>query len=63
MTAISWETDYLREPVLDMLRSGLINSIELDLKDESGIVGYDSEAAARAARSAPCSRATTCARR
>jgi hypothetical protein len=43
VTAISWETDYLREPVLDMLRKGLINTIELDLKDESGIVGYDSE--------------------
>lgn len=43
MTAISWNTDFLREPVLDMLRDGLINTIELDLKDESGIVGYDSE--------------------
>ncbi len=43
MTAISWNTDSLREPVLDMLRNGLINTIELDLKDESGIVGYDSE--------------------
>ncbi|HMO00045.1 MAG TPA: putative glycoside hydrolase [Miltoncostaeaceae bacterium] len=43
MTAISWETDYLREPVLEMLRKGLINTIELDLKDESGIVGYDSK--------------------
>ncbi len=43
MTAISWQTDYLREPVLDMLRKGLINAIELDLKDESGIVGYDSK--------------------
>lgn len=43
MTAISWATDYLREPVLDMLRKGLINTIELDLKDESGIVGYDSK--------------------
>ena len=43
MTAISWQTDYLREPVLAMLRRGLINSIELDLKDESGIVGYDSK--------------------
>lgn len=42
MTAISWNTDFLREPVLDMLRDGLINTIELDLKDESGIVGYDS---------------------
>ncbi|WP_217913142.1 putative glycoside hydrolase [Miltoncostaea marina] len=43
MTAISWATPSLREPVLDMLRRGEINTIELDLKDESGIVGYDSE--------------------
>ena len=43
MTAISWETDHLREPVLDMLRSGLINTIQLDLKDESGIIGYDTK--------------------
>jgi hypothetical protein len=34
MTAISWNTDYLREPVLKMLRDGEINTIELDLKDE-----------------------------
>ena len=43
MTAISWETDFLREPVLAMLRAGEINTIELDLKDESGVVGYDSK--------------------
>lgn len=43
MTAISWRVDELREPVLDMLRRGQINTIELDLKDESGVVGYDSE--------------------
>ncbi len=43
MTAISWRVDYLREPVLQMLRDGLINTIELDLKDESGVIGYDSE--------------------
>jgi hypothetical protein len=42
MTAISWETDYLREPVLEMLRQKKINAIELDLKDESGVIGYDS---------------------
>jgi len=42
MSAISWATDSLREPVLDMLRSGRINAVELDLKDEAGIVGYDS---------------------
>ena len=43
MTAISWETDYLREPVLQLLRDKKINAIELDLKDESGVVGYDSK--------------------
>jgi len=45
MTAISWETDSLREPVLAMLRAGEINAIQLDLKDESGVVGYDSKVA------------------
>jgi len=43
MTAISWATPSLREPVLAMLRSGMINTVELDLKDESGVVGYDSK--------------------
>lgn len=43
MTAISWRVDSLRLPVLAMLRSGEINTIELDLKDESGVIGYDSK--------------------
>jgi hypothetical protein len=43
MTAISWETDYLREPVLDLLRQKKINAIQLDLKDEAGVIGYDSQ--------------------
>jgi len=43
MTAISWETDYLREPVLDLLREKRINAIQLDLKDEAGVIGYDSQ--------------------
>ena len=43
MTAISWDTPSLRGPVMAMLRSGQINAIELDLKDESGVVGYDSK--------------------
>ncbi len=42
MTAISWALPSLREPVLAMLRAGQINAIELDLKDESGVIGYDS---------------------
>lgn len=43
MTAISWAVPELREPVLEMLRRGEINTIQLDLKDEAGIVGYDSQ--------------------
>lgn len=42
MTAISWATPGLRRPVLRMIERGLINTVQLDLKDESGIVGYDS---------------------
>ena len=42
MTAISWQVDYLREPVLDLLREKKINAIQLDLKDEAGVIGYDS---------------------
>lgn len=43
MTAISWRVDSLREPVLQMLREGRINTIQLDLKDEAGVVGYNSQ--------------------
>lgn len=43
MTAISWRTDELREPVLRLIDEGKINTVELDLKDEGGEVGYDSE--------------------
>ena len=43
MTAISWQVDYLREPVLELLRDKRINAIQLDLKDESGVIGYDSK--------------------
>jgi hypothetical protein len=39
MTAISWQVDYLREPVLELLRDKRINAIQLDLKDESGVIG------------------------
>ncbi|QBI20187.1 hypothetical protein ER308_11840 [Egibacter rhizosphaerae] len=39
----AWTSESLREPVLDLADRGLINSVQLDLKDESGTVGYDSE--------------------
>ena len=38
-----WVTGALRDPVLAMAEDGLINAVQLDLKDESGVVGYDSE--------------------
>ena len=39
----AWATAELREPMLEMLDEGRINAIQLDLKDEGGHVGYDSE--------------------
>lgn len=42
MTGLAWTSDELREPVLDMARQGRIDTVELDIKDESGEVPYDS---------------------
>ena len=41
MSAISWATPELREPVLDLIDRGVINTVELDIKDEGGEVGWD----------------------
>lgn len=43
VTAHAWANDGLREPVMDMVKSGRINSVQLDLKDEGGEIGYDSD--------------------
>ncbi|SFT97080.1 hypothetical protein SAMN04487904_1176 [Actinopolyspora lacussalsi subsp. righensis] len=43
MTGLAWSSDQLREPVLRMARQGLIDTVELDIKDESGEIQYDSE--------------------
>jgi hypothetical protein len=45
MTAISWAVPSLRNPVLRMIDRGQIDSVEIDLKDESGVVGYNSRLA------------------
>lgn len=42
MSAISWRTKSLRDDVLAMIDSGAVNTVQLDLKDEGGEVGYDS---------------------
>ncbi len=42
VTAAAWEHDGLREGVLDLVRSNMITAVQLDLKDESGRIGYES---------------------
>ncbi len=43
MSAQAWSSDALREPVLRMVRDKRIDTVQLDIKDESGEVGYDSQ--------------------
>ncbi len=42
VTAAAWGNDALRAAVLDLVDSGLIDTVELDLKDERGVIGYTS---------------------
>ncbi|WP_017975975.1 putative glycoside hydrolase [Actinopolyspora halophila] len=42
MTGLAWSSAQLREPVLRMARNGKIDTVQLDIKDESGEVQYDS---------------------
>ena len=43
MTASAWAAGSLREPVLQLAREGRIDAVQLDIKDESGEVGYASQ--------------------
>lgn len=43
ITAIGWGDDTLRGNVLALVRSGKLNAVELDVKDEDGEVGYASQ--------------------
>ncbi|WP_433271632.1 putative glycoside hydrolase [Actinosynnema sp. CS-041913] len=43
MSAAAWATAELREPVLALAREGRIDTVQLDIKDESGEIGYDSQ--------------------
>jgi hypothetical protein len=45
VTPWAWVTPSLRDPVIAMIEQGLINAVQLDLKDESGMVPYDSAVA------------------
>jgi hypothetical protein len=39
----AWATPSLREPIVQMIEDGRINSLQLDLKDEGGHIGYASQ--------------------
>jgi hypothetical protein len=43
MSAAAWATPSLRDPVLAMAREGRIDTVQLDIKDESGEIGYQSQ--------------------
>ncbi|MET9959552.1 putative glycoside hydrolase [Streptomyces sp. NPDC006326] len=43
ITAIGWGDDTLRGDILALVRSGKLNAVELDVKDEDGEVGYASQ--------------------
>ncbi|MGW6421184.1 putative glycoside hydrolase [Nocardia sp. NPDC055053] len=45
VTAHAWSHEGLREAVLDLAREGRIDTVQLDIKDEDGVVGYDSQVA------------------
>jgi hypothetical protein len=41
VTADAWANEELRAGILSLIDEGRINAVELDLKDEAGIVGWD----------------------
>ncbi len=43
VTAHAWSHEWLREGVLDLARAGHIDTVQLDIKDEDGVIGYDSQ--------------------
>lgn len=43
VTAYGWADEGLRSGVLDLAREGRINTVELDIKDEDGMIGYASQ--------------------
>ncbi|MFD3425453.1 putative glycoside hydrolase [Nocardia fluminea] len=43
VTAHAWSHEGLREAVLDLAREGRIDTVQLDIKDEDGVIGYASQ--------------------
>jgi hypothetical protein len=45
VTAAAWSEEPLRTSILALIDQGRIDTVQLDLKDEEGVVGYDSDVA------------------
>ena len=43
VTFYAWANDELRGGIMKLIEEGRINSVQLDLKDESGIVGFEAD--------------------
>ncbi len=43
VSAAAWAYPALKNPIIDLIKAGKINAIELTLKDESGYLGYNSK--------------------
>ncbi len=43
MTALAWVTPSLRDPVIALIKAKKVDNVQLDIKDEDGIVGFDSQ--------------------
>lgn len=43
VSGAAWSNDELRAGVMDLIDQGLIDTVELDLKDEAGVVAYSSQ--------------------
>lgn len=43
MTAQAWAAPSLRDPVLQLAKEGAIDTVQLDIKDEDGVIGYNSQ--------------------
>jgi hypothetical protein len=43
ITSFGWAEPALRDPILALVREKKLDTVQLDIKDEDGIVGYDSQ--------------------
>ncbi len=43
VTAAAWGYEPIRREILGLIDAGLVSTVQLDLKDEAGILGYDSQ--------------------